>query len=139
MSPATKVLIVEDEDTLANNLKSFLGRVSPNVMIAGDAFSAIEILQSFTPDIVVLDYGLPGMDGIQTYTRILQKMVPLARCIMISGYPADYLTRTSLEYGIQHSLLKPFTLSELQEMIDLSLNEIIKITSSLQPSKPTVQ
>jgi DNA-binding response OmpR family regulator len=123
MSPATKILIVEDEGVLAENLKSFLTKSAPNVRIAGDASDAIEVLKSFTPDIVVLDYGLPGMDGLQTYALILHSRAPHASCVMISGQLTDDITRTSNEYGINHILRKPFSFLELQNMIDLSLDE----------------
>jgi DNA-binding response OmpR family regulator len=123
MSPATKILIVEDEDVLAENIKSFLTRSAPNVKIAGDACIAIEVLQSFTPDIVVLDYGLPGMDGIQTFARVVHSRAPYASCVMITGQLTEELTRTLYEFGIHHYLRKPFSFSELQEIIDVSLDE----------------
>jgi DNA-binding response OmpR family regulator len=123
MSPATKILIVEDEDVLAENLKKFLNRSASNVRIAGDASDAIEVLKSFTPDIVVLDYGLPGMDGLQAYALIVHSRAPHASCVLISGQLTDDITRTSNEYGINHILSKPFSFLELQDMIDLSLDE----------------
>lgn len=130
MSPTTKILIVEDEEVLAENLKSYFTRKSPDVRIAGDACTAIEILQSFTPDIVVLDYGLPGMDGLQTYTRILSRRAPLASCVMITGQLTENITRTSNECGVHHVLRKPFSFAELQEMMDLSLGEVVEPAST---------
>lgn len=123
MSPTTKILIVEDESILAENMKIFLNRSSPNVRIAGDATSAIEVLQTFTPDLVLLDYGLPGMDGLQTYARVLHRKAPLASCVMITGQLTESVARTSNEYGIRHVLRKPFSFAELEKVIDQSLEE----------------
>jgi len=123
MSPTTKILIVEDEDILAQNLKSFLNRRSPNVRIACDAITAIEVLQDFAPDLVLLDYGLPGMDGLQTYARILRRRAPQASCVMITGQLTESVARTSNDYGIRHVLRKPFSFAELEDMIDLSLDD----------------
>lgn len=123
MSPNTKILIVEDENILAENLKSFLNRRSPNVKIAGDAITAIEVLQDFTPDLVLLDYGLPGMDGLQTYARILHRRAPKASCVMITGQLTEGVVRASNDYGIRHVLRKPFSFAELEDMIDQSLDD----------------
>jgi DNA-binding response OmpR family regulator len=130
MSPATKILIVEDENLLAENMKSFLSRSASNIRIAGDANGAMEILQSFTPDIVVLDYGLPGMDGLQTYVSIVHSRAPKASCVMISGQLTEHITRTSYASGIHHILRKPFSFAELQVMIDLSLIGVTETISS---------
>ena len=129
MSPTTKILIVEDEDILAENLKSFLNRSSPNenVQIANDANGALEALESFTPDVVLLDYGLPGLDGLQTYARILQRMAPQASCVMMTGQLTESIARRSSDFGIHHVLRKPFSFAELQDMIDMSLEELPEV------------
>jgi DNA-binding response OmpR family regulator len=123
MLPTTKILILEDEEILAENLKSFLNRRSPNVKIASDAISAIEVMQDFVPDLVLLDYGLPGMDGLQTYARILHRKAPQASCVMITGQLTEGVARTSNEYGIRHVLRKPFSFAELENMIEQSLDD----------------
>jgi DNA-binding response OmpR family regulator len=119
MSPATKILIIEDEDVLAENIKSFLTRSTPNVKIASDACIAIELLQTFTPDIVVVDYGLPGL---QAFSRVVHSRAPNATCVMITGQLTEELTRTLYSFGIHHYLRKPFSFSELKEIMDLSLS-----------------
>lgn len=123
MPPLTRILIVEDEDILAENLQSFLARSAQDVRIAGDSHSTIKVLESFTPDIVVLDFGLPGMDGLQTYAVVVRHRAPQAGCVMISGHMTEDLARTASDQGIHHVLCKPFSFVELQEMIDLCLND----------------
>ena len=123
MEPNTRILIVEDEEALAENLKNFLARSSPHVRVALDARATHKILESFTPDVVVLDFGLPGIDGLQTYTVVVQRRAPKASCVIITGHPIENIIRAANDYGIRYVLCKPFSFAELQKMIDLSLGE----------------
>lgn len=120
MSFMDRILVVEDERILAQNLKSFLNRRSADVRIASAGEYALEMLESFAPDVVVLDYGLPVMDGLQTYTEILRRHARHVGCVMITGFPLENIAPRAREQGIHHLLCKPFALSELQYLVELS-------------------
>ena len=64
MSYAT--LIIDDEATLAKNMKLYLERYGYDVRIAGSAEEGLEQLDEFLPEVVILDFDLPGIDGFQT-------------------------------------------------------------------------
>jgi len=121
--PPVRILIVENEEILADNLKTFLSRRSPDVRIAPDAETATEMLRSFTPDLVVLDYGLPGIDGLRAYSKMVRASVRPPNCIMISGYMTDLGAESARRQGIRHLLCKPFSFAELQHHVDLSSAE----------------
>lgn len=121
MCPA-RILIVEDEELLADNLKAYLGRRTPDVRIAQDAKAAVEMAKSFSPDLVILDYALPGVDGLRAYGDIVGAGRRQASCIMITGYPTDMVTEKARRQGIRHLLCKPFSFAELQQAIELSGN-----------------
>lgn len=114
-----RILVVEDERVLAQNLKSFLARRFADVRIASDGEFALRMLESFAPDVIVLDYGLPFMNGLQTYTEILRRARHVG-CVMITGYPVENIAPRARERGIRHLLGKPFALSELQHLVELS-------------------
>lgn len=122
MLATSRILIVEDEVTLAENLRHFLARRFQEVRIAADANMTREILASYTPDVVVLDFGLPGCDGLQTYETIIRRYAPLANCVLITGHMTDSLSQAARHHGIQHMLCKPFSFDALLDMIHLSLN-----------------
>lgn len=122
-----KILVVEDENNLAENLKTFLSRHTPEVLIASDARQTIDILKSFTPDVVVLDYALPDVDGLSIYTEIIHRQVPQAGCIMITGYPIENIDLAAKQRGIQYVLGKPFSFKELQHLVDICTDDAISL------------
>lgn len=134
MLATSRILIVEDEDTLAENLGDFLKRRFQEVRIASDANMTREILASYTPDVVILDFALPGCDGLQTYETIVRRYAPQASCVLITGHMTDHLSQAARHHGIQHMLCKPFSFNALLDMIHLSLNmapgEAIEISAA---------
>jgi CheY-like chemotaxis protein len=118
-----RILVVEDERVLAENLRRYLGRRSPHVWAVPDGEQAIEVSQSLAPDVVVMDFGLPRMNGAQAYGEIVRRQSRRIGCVMISGYPLEKIAQVAREAGIHHLLCKPFSLAELQEMVELSTHE----------------
>ena len=80
----------------------------------------MEMLKTFTPDLIVLDYVLPGIDGIRAHREFFSTSRWQPRCIMISGFMTDLMAEDARRQGIQHLLCKPFSFAELQHEIDLS-------------------
>ena len=123
MSVTHRILVVDDEHVLAENVKTYLARCSPDVRIAADGRRAMEIVESFTPDVVVLDYGLIGENGLQLYQELVRYRAHPIGCVMITGYPLENITHAANMVGIRHLLCKPFSLAELQQLVDLSAAE----------------
>jgi DNA-binding response OmpR family regulator len=123
MSLSHRILVVEDEHLLAENVRTYLARRSTDVRVAGDGCRAMEMVESFTPDVVVLDYGLPGKNGLQIYRDLVRHSNRPVGCVMISGFPLEDLTESANMLGIRHLLSKPFSLSDLQKMVELSAAE----------------
>jgi DNA-binding response OmpR family regulator len=110
--PPPNILIVEDEPILAQNIKAFLEPRVPNVRVVGDGEQALEILASFTPNAVVMDYRLPGMNGLDTYSEMIRRDSRI-ECVMITGDPEEGLRQCAIAIGIRSVLAKPFSFSEL--------------------------
>jgi CheY-like chemotaxis protein len=120
---AQRILVVEDEDVLAQNVKTFLDRRFSDVRIAANGPRAMELLASFTPDVLVLDYNLPGENGLEIYAKIVSCRDCPVGCVLITGYPLGQIREPASRLGIRYLLGKPFRLSELQLMIDRSAEE----------------
>lgn len=117
MAPTTKILIVEDEEVLAENLRSYLSRRAEDVRVAFNGTDALALLDTFSPDVVVMDYSLPGMDGVQTYAEICRRRAAPLSCVMVTGHPSESVVESAQREGIRHVLGKPFSFSELLQMI----------------------
>lgn len=131
MRAPPRILIVEDEDVLAENLKTFLSRSCPDVRTAADGERALEMLESFTPDVVVMDLALPGIDGLDAYSEIVRRHGRRIGCVMITGHALERIVERACARGIRHLLCKPFSLAELQFEIDASARE-----TSADPYEP---
>jgi CheY-like chemotaxis protein len=118
-----RILVVEDECVLAENLKRYLGKRSPHVCSVANGEQAIEVAASFAPDVVVMDFGLPKMNGAQAYGEIVRRQSRRIGCVMISGYPLENIAPAAHARGIRHLLCKPFSLAQLQQMVDRSAQE----------------
>jgi DNA-binding response OmpR family regulator len=117
MAFPARILIVEDEELLAANLKALLDRHASDVRIASDAKSAVELLQGFTPELVVIDYALPGIDGLRAYQEIVRVSARRPACVMISGYLTELIAERVRRQGIKQMLCKPFSFADLKQAI----------------------
>lgn len=116
MSVGKKILIVEDEEILADNISTYLQRASCEVRVAGSARQAMGMLDDFVPEVVILDYHLPGANGFQTLDAIRNRSCACG-FILITGHPTDEVHVGIRERGIREVLFKPFPLHELAEAL----------------------
>lgn len=111
-SQACRVLVVEDETTLAENIGAYLAALGGEVRIAGDGTSAITQCCNFEPDVLVLDYSLPDMSGFEVLDAI-RHCGCLCPCVLITAHPGAQLKEEVRRRSIAHVLCKPFALADL--------------------------
>ncbi len=114
---ARAILIIEDETTLARNLAMYLERMGDEVRIAGRAEDGLTLLETWRPDIVILDHNLPGMTGLEALSRI-RAIDTDARIIMVTGYGSTELAVEAMKAGAADFMTKPLVLSELKIVLD---------------------
>ena len=108
----TKVLLVEDEESIRKFVKINLEREGYTIFEAGSGEEGIEIARRELPDIVVLDIMLPGIDGFEV-CKILRGEFPSLGIIMLTAKAEDYDKIMGLQYGTDDYLTKPFNPTEL--------------------------
>ena len=111
---AARVLIVDDNEDMAQSTAQLLTLLGHNVQTAYDGPSAIEAARAYRPDVILLDIGLPDMDGFDVAGQVRQQPeLKNTVIIAISGY-AEKVDRTrSREAGFDHHLVKPIDFNTL--------------------------
>ena len=102
-----RVLIVDDNIDAARALARLLHRAGHDTLTADDGPSALAVAESFRPDVVLLDIGLPGMDGYEVARALRHGPAPRARIVALSGYAQAHDRPASPESGIERHLVKP--------------------------------
>ena len=114
------VLLIEDEPTLARNMCFFLEREGMAVEMAFSGEAGLELLAQFKPQVVLLDHGLPGIDGLEVLSRIMAR-APHTRVIMLSDSGSEQTAVAALKGGAADYLKKPMELAALRLVIDRAL------------------
>ena len=102
-----QVLIVEDNVDQAQTLRVFLSMKGHQLEIAATGPAALEVARRFRPDVVLLDLGLPGLDGFEVARQLRQEYGEAIRIIAVSAYASENDRRQSLEAGCELHLVKP--------------------------------
>jgi DNA-binding response OmpR family regulator len=110
-SAGGRVLIVEDDEEIVDVLRRTLRAEGYEVRAALDGPEALEDLDEFAPDLVVLDLGLPGMDGMEVMGRIRESSEVPVLMLTARADPEDRVA--GLDTGADDYLIKPFDRAEL--------------------------
>ena len=116
-----RILVVDDNEDAAVILGELLELEGHQVVVAFDGFAAMEARRTFTPDVALLDIGLPGMDGWELAQRLrLHSPTQPVRLIAISGYTEQKDKLRSKEAGFDGHLAKPVEMSHLLDLLTTS-------------------
>ena len=117
-APGLRVLLVEDNADSAASLALLLRIWGHEVQAARDGPTALEVARAFAPDVVLLDIGLPGMDGWQVAEQFYKQPAPRRPLLIaVTGYGQDADRRRSEKVGIDLHLLKPVDPGQLRAML----------------------
>jgi DNA-binding response OmpR family regulator len=110
--------LIEDNLDFGNGLKRLLEQRGHDVVLARDGPGGLSAAESHRPDVVVLDIGLPGLDGYEVATR-LRSLRGFAgvRVIAVTGFGRELDRRRSRRAGIDRHLVKPVAMPELEAAI----------------------
>lgn len=117
-----RVLVVEDEVDICNLIRAELEAEGHTVCQAFDGLSSLDAVESFQPQLVILDWMLPGLDGLSICRRIRQNhLMPI---IMLTARNEEVDRILGLEVGADDYISKPFSIRELTARVRAMLRRV---------------
>ncbi|MCS7008856.1 MAG: response regulator [Chthoniobacterales bacterium] len=114
-----KILVVDDQDLILRILRVVLSKCGVELIEKNDGNGAIEFFEeNDAPDVVILDYSMPGMDGVETLKKI--RMMPNGKnvpVVMLTARDQTAIRNAAADLGVKAFLTKPFSPVELQKLI----------------------
>jgi len=116
MTPLARILLVDDEIEILDALTEHLEGEGYAVTRALDGGEALLKVQNERPDLVLLDLGLPGINGLEVLRR-LRRDHPRIPVVMLTGLDDEALARSTLQMGAVDYIRKPFDLGRLGTVV----------------------
>jgi DNA-binding response OmpR family regulator len=131
---STRVLVVDDEQSLAKVVASYLQRDGHEVACVFDGQAALEAARREPPDVVVLDLGLPGLDGIE----VCRQLRTFTDCyvVMLTARADEVDKLVGLGVGADDYLTKPFSPRELVARVRVMLRRPRTTTAGVSKDEP---
>ena len=114
-----RVLIVDDNVDTVLSFSMLLKASGSEVKTAHDGPTAVKIAQEYVPDVVLLDIGLPGLNGYEV-ARQIRKQPSLRNVVLVAltGYGQESDKQASTEAGFNHHLIKPARIAEIRQILE---------------------
>ncbi|QJR35018.1 response regulator [Gemmatimonas groenlandica] len=112
-----RVLIVDDNRDSAESMAALLTLHGHHVRVAYDGETGLEMIDQETPDVMLLDIGLPGMDGYEVCRRTRARGLADVQIIAMSGFGQDQDVRRSREVGFDAHTVKPLKIAILLDIL----------------------
>jgi DNA-binding response OmpR family regulator len=119
---AHKVLIVDDEPNIVTSLEFVMGRSGFETAVARDGQEALDQVERFRPDLVLLDAMMPKVDGFEVCRRLRAAGWTDLKIVMLTAKGRDTEVAKGLAVGADAYVKKPFSTRELVEHVTLLLS-----------------
>jgi DNA-binding NtrC family response regulator len=116
MDNNTRILIVDDDETIRTTMKAILEEEGYNVDLAGNGKEGIQKTNERAYNIALLDIRLPDMEGVQLL-KLMKETLPRTRKIMVTGYPSTQNAIEALNKNADAYLIKPVDIEKLLSTI----------------------
>jgi two-component system, OmpR family, response regulator ResD len=118
------VLVVDDEPTIGEVVSAYLRRAGYETRVAADGFAALDAVSERSPDLIVLDLMLPGIDGLEVMRRVRERPDRKSAIILLTAKGAEADRVIGLRLGADDYVVKPFSPAELVARVDAVLRRV---------------
>lgn len=116
-APATRILVIDDDETICSLFTATLEDNGHKVFTASNASEALAMIPDGNYDLVFLDLLLPGIDGTELFRQI-KVIKPDLPVTIITGYPDSEMMMKALDYGPVGAMKKPFTSTDILNAVN---------------------
>lgn len=116
-SAGSRILVVDDSLDSAETLGELLKIWGHDVRLAHDGPGAVEAAREYRPDVILLDIGLPGMDGFAVAAELRKEKLGGRLLVALTGYGEQQDRDRTLKAGFDHHLVKPIDPDTLQKLL----------------------
>ena len=111
-----KLLVVDDELEICDFLKGFFEDREFDVETANSGAKALEVVEKYRPQVVLLDIHMPGMDGMSVLRKIKEKY-PATKVIMVTALETQEKIEEAMRLGADNYITKPLSLEYLEKEV----------------------
>jgi len=116
--------VVDDEPTIGEVVSAYLRRAGYETRVASDGFAALDAVSERSPDLIVLDLMLPGLDGLEVMRRVRERPDRKSAIILLTAKGAEADRVIGLRLGADDYVVKPFSPAELVARVDAVLRRV---------------
>jgi two-component system, OmpR family, response regulator ResD len=127
------VLVVDDEPTIVEVLARYLERAGYETLEAADGLEALRVAEQRTPDLIVLDLMLPGLDGLEVLRRVHERPGRPVPVILLTARGEESDRLLGLRRGADDYVVKPFSPAELVARVDAVLRRVSPSVDQVEP------
>jgi CheY-like chemotaxis protein len=116
--PQKRILVVDDNRDAGDSLGMILNFLRADVRVVQDGQAALHALESYEPSVILLDIGMPGMDGYEV-ARTIRARFPQRRptIVVLTVWGQDEDRRRAQDAGFDHHLIKPAEIAALEALL----------------------
>jgi two-component system response regulator YesN len=136
-----KVLIVDDEPLVLEGLKTMIdwGKYGFSICAeASDGEDALEIIKLMNPHLVITDIHMPVIDGLRLIKEVKEIRNLRAKFVILSGYDDFKYAKTAMHYNVNHYILKPIDVEEIEELLEKLNGELQVEMRSQKANEQTI-
>ena len=127
------VLVVDDEPTIGEVVSAYLRRAGYETRLARDGYAALAAVAEQSPDLIVLDLMLPGVDGLEVMRRVRERPDRTSAIILLTARGGESERVTGLRLGADDYVVKPFSPAELVARVDAVLRRVDTVRAQEPP------